>query len=343
MLPRIHITWIGRAALGTLALTLVTLPFTSESSVIAFATTFLTTLTLAMAWNVLAGYADIITLGQHALVGAGSYGFYACAVLFGINPWAAILMAGLIATVLALPFTLFVLRLRAAYLSVGTWVVAETLMLVAGKLPIFNGGTGISIPVWLAKSFGSRPAERIEAIYWITLALALVMFFGTWLFLRRPTGLGLTAMRDNEAGAASIGVNITRARTVCMIGVAPVLGMVGALNTLQKLHISPNASFSLIDWTIYPLFVAVIGGVGRIEGPILGAIVFFAIRGYLADLGAWHFLILGAVAIAIVVVEPGGILGLIRRFAPAALIPLSHAPPLVASAVGTTRNALSHS
>lgn len=322
-----YVTWIGRAVLVLFGLAFIALPFGAESGLLAFGTTFLITLTLAMTWNVLAGYADIVTLGQHALVGAGSYGFYACATLLGFSPWLSLLLAAVIAVLLAVPFTVFVLRLRAAYLAVGTWVVAETVMLISGKLPAFNGGTGVSIPVSLAKAFGARPAERIETIYWITLALAVITFIGTWLFLRRPIGLGLTAMRDNEAGAASVGVNITRARIACMIGVAPILGIVGALNTLQKLHISPNASFSLVDWTIYPLFAAVIGGVGRIEGPILGSIFFFAIRGYFANLGAWHFVILGVVAIAIIIVEPGGILGIIRRFSSAPLVPVSHAPP----------------
>jgi branched-chain amino acid transport system permease protein len=321
------VTWSGRGLLVAFACALAILPFVSASSTLAFATTFLVTLTLAMTWNVLAGYADIVTLGQHAFVGVGSYGFYAAAVLFGVSPWAAIIVAGLLSLLLATLFLVFILRLRAAYLAVGTWVVAETVMLMAGKLPAFNGGTGVSIPVWLAKAFGARPPERIETIYWIAFGLALATLAGTWVVLRRPTGIGLTAMRDNEAAAASVGVNITRARAACLFGVAPILGMVGALNALQKLHISPNASFSLVDWTVYPLFAAVIGGVGRLEGPILGAIIFFAIRGYFADLGVWHFLILGVIAIGIVVIEPGGLLGLIRRFASDPLIPVSHRAP----------------
>src|SRR5262249_16615932 len=98
------------------------------------------------------------------------------------------------------------------------------------------------------------------------------------------------------------------------------------LITLQKLRIAPAASFSIIDWTVYIIFIVVIGGVGSFEGPIIGTVVFFLIREYLQDWGGWHFVVLGCVSIGMILIEPRGIWGLLRRVVPGDLIPVSHTP-----------------
>ena len=91
--------------------------------------------------------------------------------------------------------------------------------------------------------------------------------------------------------------------------------MVGALIFLQKLRISPDTAFSVNDWTAFVIFITVIGGIGRIEGPIVGTIVFFLLRQTLADLGSLYLLMLGAVAIAVMLLAPKGLWGLIvERF-----------------------------
>ncbi len=91
--------------------------------------------------------------------------------------------------------------------------------------------------------------------------------------------------------------------------------MVGALIFLQKLRVSPDAAFSVNDWTAFVIFITVIGGIGRIEGPIIGTIVFFLLRQTLADLGTLYLLMLGAVAIVVMLFAPKGLWGLIvERF-----------------------------
>ena len=91
--------------------------------------------------------------------------------------------------------------------------------------------------------------------------------------------------------------------------------MIGALIFLQKLRISPDAAFSVNDWTAFVIFITVIGGIGRIEGPIVGTIVFFLLRQTLADLGTLYLMMLGLVAIVIMLAAPKGIWGLVvERF-----------------------------
>ncbi len=320
------------ALLGGIAVLLLA-PWLFDSEGLAVLTQFLTLLVLALMWNLLAGYADIITVGQHAFVGIGAYAFYGFAALAGVNPYAAIPLAALVALVAAVPAMAIVFRLRAAYLAVGTWVVAQVFMLLAGKLPGFGFGSGVSLPIAVAQAFGTDPAGRYTTIYLLALGLAAVTLISTWLLLRSRIGIGLTAMRDNEEAAGALGVNIVRARILCFLWTAPFLGLAGAIITLQNLRISPPASFSIIDWTVFVIFNVVIGGIGTLEGPILGTALFFVLRAYFSDLGTWHLIILGVLSIVVILIEPRGLWGLLRRVLPGDLIPVSHRRAAAAGAV----------
>ena len=317
---------IGRGVLALLALVLAAAPWLFGPADLQILTEFLCLLVLAVMWNLLAGYADIVTIGQHGFVGIGCYAFYGFAVYTNLDPYLAILAAGLIALAFAVPSMVIIFRLRAAYLAVGTWVLAEVMMLGAGKIKAFGAGLGISLPVSVVREFGGGIVERFTTIYWMSLILAAVAMAATYFLMRSATGIGLTAMRDDEEAAGTVGVNLFRARVICFLWAAPFLGLTGALITLQKLRVAPAASFSIIDWTVYIIFIVVIGGVGSFEGPIIGTFVFFLIREYLQNWGVWHFIVLGCVSIAMVLIEPRGIWGLLRRVVPGDLIPVSHTP-----------------
>jgi branched-chain amino acid transport system permease protein len=154
-------------------------------------------------------------------------------------------------------------------------------------------------------------AAREFLIFWVWLALAVAILALILLLLRSRYGLALTAIRDNELAARSSGVDVARVKFVVYVFTACGTALVGALIFLQKLRISPDAAFSVNDWTAFVIFITVIGGIGRIEGPIVGTIVFFALRQTLANLGALYLLMLGAVAIAVMLWAPKGIWGLI--------------------------------
>ncbi len=257
-------------------------------------TEFFVVLTLALMWNLLAGYADIISVGQQGFVGVGAYAFFGFTALAHLNVWLAIPLAALTTLVVAVPVMAVIFRLRTAYLAVGTWVASDVLMLIAGKLPGFGGGSGTSVPIPVIKQFGARLGDRIDLFYAMSLGLALVAFGATWALLRSRVGLGLTAMRDNEEAAGSAGVDLVRTRILCFLWTAPFLGLAGVMTALEKLRVAPSASFNITDWTIDVIFIVVIGGIGSLEGPIVGAVVFFLLRQWLADFGAWYLIILGA-------------------------------------------------
>jgi branched-chain amino acid transport system permease protein len=315
-----------RAAFAAALVVLAAAPFIFAATDVVLLTEFMSMLVLAIMWNLLAGYADIVTVGQHAFVGVGAYAFFGFAALWNLNPYLSIPLAGIVALAIAVPAMVLVFRLRTAYLAIGTWVVAEVLMLGAGKLEAFGGGSGTSLPISILLSFGHARPDRLGAIYWLAFALAAVALAVTYFLLRSRIGVGLTAMRDNEEGAAAVGVNITRARVLCFLGTAPFLGMAGAIITLQKLRIAPPASFSITDWTVFIIFNVVIGGIGSFEGPIIGTVVYFVLRQYLGELGTWNLILLGSFSIGIILIDKRGLWGLCRRFLADDLIPIAHKP-----------------
>lgn len=319
-----------RAIVAAAVVALAVAPYFLGATEIVLLTEFLSMLVLAIMWNLLAGYADIVTVGQHAFVGVGAYAFFGFTALAGIDTFLSIPLAGVIALIIAVPAMALVFRLRTAYLAIGTWVVAEVLMLVAGKLEAWGGGSGTSLPISIVLSLGHARNDRLAAIYWLAFALAAVALIVTYLLLRSRIGVGLTAMRDNEEGAAAIGVNITRARILCFLGTAPFLGMAGAIVTMQKLRISPPASFSITDFTVFIIFNVVIGGIGSFEGPIIGTIVYFVLREYMAELGTWNLILLGTFSIVLILFERRGLWGLFRRVLADDIVPIAHKPSSIA-------------
>src|SRR5215467_6745223 len=206
-------------------------------------------------------------------------------------------------------------RLRGHYFAIGTWVVAEVFRLIASQISALGGGSGISLPAAIVTEMASSRQMREFLIYWVALALVVVVLAAIVLLLRSRYGLALTAIRDNELAARSNGVDVTRTKLVVYVLTAFGTAMVGALIFLQKLRISPDTAFSVNDWTAFVIFITVIGGIGRVEGPIIGTVVFFVLRQTLADLGSLYLLMLGAVAIAVMLLAPKGIWGfLAERF-----------------------------
>jgi branched-chain amino acid transport system permease protein len=289
-------------------------------------------LALAQCWNLLAGYAGLVSVGQQAFVGLGGYLLFALTI-GGIDPIAAIILSGLITAVFAVPTAFVVFRLRGPYFAIGSWVVAEVYRLVFAQFKQLGGGTGTSLPPsatngifgieWVKTMFEVRsPAARDIITYWIALALAAAAPLLVYLVLRSRHGLALFAIRDSEATAESAGVDGFLSKLGVYVLVAAATGMIGALIYLQKARISPDAAFSVLDWSAYVIFIVVIGGVGTIEGPIIGVIVFYLLQRYLADFGTWYLILLGALAIGTMLFAPKGIWGYVAQRYRVALFPV---------------------
>lgn len=270
---------------------------------------------LASLWNLLAGYAGLVSVGQQAYVGLGAYILFAFAILAGISPLWAIPMAGVIAAAVAVPVAGLVFRLRGHYFAIGTWIVAEVFRLLASQVSVLGGGSGTSLPSALVIAIAPSRQLRDFLLYWVALALAVAVLALIVLLLRSRYGLALKAIRDSELAAACNGIDVKRTKVLVYIVTAFGTAMIGALIFLQKLRVSPDAAFSVNDWTAFVIFITVIGGLGRIEGPIVGTVVFFLLRQTLADLGTIYLMMLGLVAIVVMLAAPKGIWGLVvQRF-----------------------------
>jgi branched-chain amino acid transport system permease protein len=268
---------------------------------------------LASLWNLLAGYAGLVSVGQQAYVGVGVYVMVSTALFLGIHPFFAVPLAGLAAIILALPVGKLVFRLQGAYFAIGTWVVAEVFRLIMAQVASLGGGSGISIPAPVMKALADTKFWREASIYWLAMVLGLGALALVYGLLRSRIGLALTAIRDSEIASSSLGIRITRTKYAVYVAVAGLTAMVGSLIALQKIRVSPDAAFSVNDWTAFVIFIVVIGGIGTIEGPIIGTLVYFLLREFLADLGSIYLMILGVIAIVIMLVAPKGIWGYIAQ------------------------------
>jgi branched-chain amino acid transport system permease protein len=276
---------------------------------LGLAVEILTYVTLAQMWNLLAGYAGLVSIGQQAYVGLGGYALFVFAAFLKLNPIVALPLAGIVAGLVAIPTALLVFRLRGPYFAIGTWVVAEVFRLVFAQITVLGGGSGISLPVAVVRGIAANPGTRDAIIYWATLAVAFVAVAIVYLLLRSRWGLAFTAIRDSEPAAESLGVNNFRIKLAIYIAVAFMTGIAGGVVALQKLRIAPDAAFNVNDWTAFVIFISVIGGVGRIEGPIVGTLVFFVLRAIFAGFGSWYLMLLGGVAVGVMLFAPKGVWG----------------------------------
>lgn len=285
---------------------LVALPLTRDAGAMRVVLEFIALLVLAQMWNLLAGYAGLVSIGQQAYVGLGGYALVVLADDVGVNPFVAVPLAGLVAAILALPTAALVFRFRGAYFAVGTWAVAEVYRLLIANTGALGRGTGRT----LKAVFPLAPQTRELVTYVIALAVGVGAMLAVYLYLRSRLGLGLMAIRDSEPASGSLGVDVFRTKLAVYVIAAFGTGTTGALIYLNLLRISPDAAFS-INWTAYTIFIVVIGGLGTLEGPIVGTLVFFVLRQTLADYGAWYMILLGTLAVLAMTLCPQGLWGLV--------------------------------
>ena len=315
-------TWTAGLAVIAVLL-LASLPYVVHTNITGLLVNIFILLALATMWNLLAGYAGLISVGQQAYIGVGAYVVLVLAGN-GVSPFLAIPLAALGALLVALPTSFLVLRLRNEYFAIATWVVAEAFRLVVLRFPSLGGGTGASLPGMT----GLDPVFRQALTYWAALAVVVATLLAAYLLLRSRLGLDLTAIRDNEIGARSVGVRITQAKRIVYLVAAAGAGAAGSLLIISQLNVQATSIFS-VQWSAYMIFVALIGGVGSIEGPIIGTVIFFLLQQWLSDRGAWYLIIVGSIAVVMAMWLPRGVWGVVSDRFDLRLFPVGywlHAP-----------------
>jgi len=287
---------------------LVVVPWAGDAGLMRLVVEFIALLVLAQMWNLLAGYAGLVSIGQQAYVGLGGYALVVLADDLGVNPFLAVPLAGLVSVLFALPTAALVFRFQGASFAVGTWAVAEVYRLLVANTDALGRGTGRT----LKAVFPLARETRELGTYSLALIIGVGAVAAVYLYLRSRRGLGLMAVRDSEPASQSLGVDVFRTKLAVYLLAAFGTGTTGALVYLNLLRVSPDAAFS-ISWTAYAIFIVVIGGLGTLEGPIVGTVAFFLVRELLADYGAWYMILLGSLAVVGMMLYPRGVWGLVAE------------------------------
>jgi branched-chain amino acid transport system permease protein len=292
---------VATSAVGVVILAIV--PYVAGGPAEQPLITLFTFIAMASLWNLLAGFSGLTSFGQHAYLGIGAYALYLVAD-HGVNPFLGIVAAAVIAGLVSLPVSVLVLRLSGGYFAVATLVIAAVFQIIATLSPAVGGTTGVSIP-GLA---GYTKLLREAMIYWAALVVAVACVAGVYLLVRRSFGLDARAVGSDPVAAASTGVRVGRARRLAYFAAALGAGAVGALLALQTLYVEPNSVFN-ISYSVDMLFMVLIGGMGTIEGPIIGALVLFALQETLSGYGAWYLVIVGGLAVLATLLASRGLWG----------------------------------
>jgi branched-chain amino acid transport system permease protein len=304
--------------IGVLAAALVFVPIVLDSTYVQYMTNLLILVILAVMWNALAGYGGLLSVGQQAFIGIGAYGTIFFAQL-GVAPYVAMVLAMLLAGAISVPISLFALRLRAAQFAIGMWVIAEVISILVRFDHALGAGTGIS----LIQMNQYDPSYRQAYTYWLALAFAVIFLGILFFLLRTPFGASLQAIRDDEEAATSLGVRVASRKRLLFVLAGFGCGAAGVLIVANTLFIDPGSIFS-VQWSAYMIFMVLVGGLGTFEGPILGAILLFAIQTIFTQGGPWYLVGLGATAALFALALPRGLWGTIEERLGLQLLPVGY-------------------
>lgn len=285
-------------------LALATLPWLGSALIVDKLIYLFILVMFAVMWNLLAGYAGLVSVGQQAFIGLGGYALIRL-VEAGLPPFPMIFVAALLTGVVAWAMSWFVLRMKAGEFAVATWVIAETIRSIVMFDPIVQGETGTSLLALNAYD----PDFRRMVLYLLSLASMVVMVCGTWVLLQRRIGAESQAIRDDEDAAASVGISTFQVKQRIYIIASVGCALAGALWLASAITFQPRTSFG-VQWSVFMLFMVLVGGIGTFVGPILGALLFFALQEIFGDFGAWYLAGIGIVAIVFALYLPRGLVGL---------------------------------
>ena len=290
--------------LALLAAGLGTVPVWGSEYAILFFMLFCIYLALAQMWNLLAGYSGLISLGQQSFVGLGGYTVAVLSGYYGINIWIGVCLGGVTSVLLALFMSLFIFRMKGVYFAIGTWIFAEALLVWFSNWAYVKYGSGLFI----------KPTGEISmaTIYYAAFVVGVGSVALVFLLLRSRLGLGLMAMRDDDQVSATLGVEVFRSKLYCFLISAFVTGIIAGIFYIFQIFIQPYKAFA-IDWTVKLVFMVIIGGIGTIEGPIVGALIYVVLSQFLAEYFSVSMLVLGGIAIVVILLAPKGIMGTLQE------------------------------
>ena len=272
---------------------------------------------LSLAWNLVGGYAGQFSLGHSAFFGVGAYTSTLLFLNLGLSPWIGMLAGGLLAALLALLVFTPCFRLKGFYFCLASIALAEVLRILAVYFRgLTKGGVGLLLPVkpaWQNFLFDSKYPYLVFALILMVVMIAITEWLG-----RSKLGYYLQAIREDESAARAVGVNVVRCKTVIMMISAFFTAISGTFYAQYMMFIDPEIVFSM-HFSIQVALFAIIGGVGTLAGPMLGAFLLVPLdavmKGWLGTLYAGlGFVVYGIILIVVVMLMPNGIVRALEGF-----------------------------
>ncbi|MBS0501494.1 MAG: branched-chain amino acid ABC transporter permease [Proteobacteria bacterium] len=292
--------WIGLAiALAVLA----SLPWWGSDVMVQFGINALLLAVLAQGWNIIGGYTGYASFGNSVFYGLGSYGVAIAMVQwhlpFGVGLAFGVLLAVAFALLLGVP----VLRLRGHYFAIATLALAGVMAAIVSNVPLAGQNIGLVLP----------PLNDDRLFYGLALGLLVIATAVVWWLTRSRFGFGLIAIRENEDGAAVMGVNTTLYKVLAFALSGVLSSLAGGIHAYWITFLDPESAFD-IGLNVKMIIMAVFGGAGTVLGPVIGAFTLSAISEWLSsEVTSIATLFFGVVIIAAVVLMPHGLMDLARR------------------------------
>ena len=299
----------GSIKVGVVVLVLAalgTLPIWGTTAMIPIFTLIMIYLALGQMWNLLAGYTGLFSLGQHGFIGLGGYSLAVVSVRFGLPLIFGFVLAAVVSVLFALAISVPIFKIKGVYFTIGTWIVSICLFLFFSIWAFTNMGIGMVINATFRLS--------TSTIYFVSLGVAVASVALVYVLLRTRFGLGLMAMRDDDVAAEVRGVQLYKTKLKIFLISSGMTGVIGAAMYMNLGFILPESGFD-IGWTIAMVFIVIIGGIGTVEGPIIGAVIYVLLNQWLFNFPGYSMLIQGAIAIVIIMVAPKGIMGFVNKYA----------------------------
>ena len=295
----------SRAALAVIVLAgLAAVPWLGSDVLVQFGINALLLAVLAQGWNIIGGYTGYASFGNSAFYGLGGYGVAIAMVQWQL-PFAFGLVFGVVlAVAFAFLLGLPVLRLKGHYFAIATLALAQVMIAIISNTPLAGENIGLVLP----------PLNNDPLFYELSLGLLAIATATIWWLSRSRFGFGLIAIRENEEGAAVMGVNTTLYKVLAFALSGLFSALAGGIHAYWITFLDPESAFD-ISLNVKMIIMAVFGGPGTVLGPVVGAFALSAVSEVLSsEVTSLAGLFFGLVVVAAVVLMPRGLADLLRRF-----------------------------
>ena len=258
-----------------LAAVLAVMPLLVTDRVESIAVRTLIFAIMAVGWNLMSGFGGMFSFGHAAFFGIGAYADAYLLVEHGVSPWLAMIVGALLSAFAGVVIAYLCLRykLAGAYFALATFAFAQMFLLVVQNLRFLRKTEGFNIPILPEDSWSMMQfAQGSDIYFWIPLAILVLALAGTIAFVHSRAGQYSQAIRDDEVAAASLGINVLRYRLVAVALSCALTSVAGSFYTQYYFFVGPEQAFGA-SVSIEAIIPAVIGGIGTVWGPLIGALL----------------------------------------------------------------------